>query len=163
MKDRKRASKKEEMMKMEFWERFGANKRKAQKVTAAFLAFLMLAGVAYAVVYTTWHGTVSWTVATQGFTVYSDSGATIEISTGQTVNLGQVVNPPQDSTLYYYIKNTGTIPVTVTVSNVVASGSSGVWSSGGVWTSISVGTVIDATLTLTVNGAGSYSFDFVAS
>ena len=135
------------------------NMKKATLVFAVFMVFM-----ASVVAFTTWHGGVQWQIApppTEDFTVWKDAEGTVEWLESDFHQLGELT-PPVTHEVTYYLQNTGDVEIIVEPQMTVQEGCTVSWSDGGLgYTLPTVGTIIPATLTLEITGAGSYEFDFV--
>ena len=103
-----------------------------------------------------WHGTVIWTVQTKTFEVYDSDGTTL-LATDWLHDLGTIL-PGYTFEKTFYLKNTGNTELTVIVSGT-PNGCDASWDSQS-YTITPSGSLLPATLTITVTGEGSYDFTF---
>jgi len=145
-------AKKEEMMRMEIWERFGANKRKAQTVTAAFLGFLILVSVAV--------------VAAQWLQTVNQSIVLSEGTSGQTpITLTSLT---ADGTVYVFDLKGGVPELVVKLNSVMTVTGTITWAAAydtrilEVWEgSTQVATSSGGTITLVSVAIGTHNYDFL--
>lgn len=124
------------------------------KVLAAILLIVTVAStVAYAVY--TWHMRFQWGISiSENIGVYRDADCTTPWTS--PYDLGNVV--PGTYSYDFYIKNEGTVNVTVTITNENPVGCTASWSQYSI--TLSPGQVGLLTLNLIITSAGSYDFDF---
>ena len=129
------------------------------------LATVLILGIVFSVVaaiaYTVWHGSITWQIPqqeTKTFDIYDVASSGTPLNDNYEVPLG-LVQIGHVEVKTFYIQNTGTVQITVTVTFEAENGCIGSWSEDGVYT-IPVSSRVPATLTLTITGEGSYGFDF---
>lgn len=134
--------------------------KKATLLFAVFLVFVV--GITLAVIH--WEGTITWGVG--DFTVWDSATLGTELTTPWRETLIIPEYPHGPLTYDFYLENDGDVEITVVVAEDPANtGCLSEWSdeSGTQTTSWSIpkgDTRVLATLTLTINAAGSYDFDF---
>lgn len=132
------------------------------KTFAAILLVALVAGVIVAWAVTTWQGSITWTIGVEQFSVYAASEGGEPLGTGWTDSVGTNIDPttlPITYTKDFYLQNDGTVDFTVTAIDEEV-GCVGEWSDGGSYLLTVGGARIPASLTLTINGDGDYSFEF---
>ena len=136
-----------------------------KKTLAAIILAACLAGILVAWGVSTWTGLITWDIEeaeVKEFSVWDSLTDGSEVFTTWQDPLGTI---PQAQLPYpyektFYLQNDGNIEFTVIVTETLETGCNGEWSNGGSYTLAVGSTRVQATLTLTITGEGSYEFDF---
>lgn len=131
------------------------------------LALIAVVATVSAVPILLWHMNITWTPAVVGFGVYTDAACTIpweqgNLDLGIVLTDGQYYVYPDTKRFDFYLKNEGDVEITVSVISEDAVGCTALWSMGGSFSMPVNDDIYEATLMLTITGAGHYTFDFDA-